>query len=695
MSFRSKLLLGMMVPLGLLIVQIFAVNKYIRASQSAVEFIVSAHTVIEADFKATELIAELRTDVKRLPSRYVSDPKQAEQGANVLEALWVKLEQLIAFIGKSDASQKVPPSVAAAMMHAFTEASNEFELTTQITQSEEANLDELFKRAIYIDNSLESLSEALNDMAIELRKLQETAVDHERKIHKHPAQAGLIIGGLAALLLLLFAWFFATKSFRPVSDLMAGADRVAQGVLTQPVPVRSGDELGVLAKSFNAMANELQSSYTNLEQKIDERTRELARSVEELKALGKISQAVNSTLDLEEVLSAIVEQAVGLSEADGGAIYQFIDQSNTLELRAASQLDETLVEVLRDSPLKMDEGAMSQSISLREPVQLTSASDVQLFHNLVTVRSALESSGIQALLVLPLMNKNQPVGGLIVARRAAGNYTPKIVALLESFAMQSAIAIQNARLYNQLWEKSTELELASQHKSQFLANMSHELRTPLNAIIGYTELVQDSIYGDVPDKVHEVLERVHKNGQHLLGLINSVLDLSKIEAGLFTLQLEEYSMPDIIRNALATVESLAAEKQLKLITDIEPELPMGKGDEQRLLQVLLNLVGNAIKFTNTGEVSVNAMLKDELFYVAISDTGPGIGEEDQLAIFDEFQQVDNSSTREQGGTGLGLAITKKIILMHGGEIGVHSSIGNGSTFWFRIPLQVNHQREAA
>ncbi|MBX2885566.1 MAG: GAF domain-containing protein, partial [Granulosicoccus sp.] len=500
---------------------------------------------------------------------------------------------------------------------------------------------------------------------------------------------------LAAILLLLFAWFFATKSFRPVSDLMAGADRVAQGVLTQPVPVRSGDELGVLAKSFNAMANELQSSYTNLEQKIDERTRELARSVEELKALGKISQAVNSTLDLEEVLSAIVEQAVGLSEADGGAIYQFIDQSNTLELRAASQLDETLVEVLRDSPLKMDEGAMSQSISLREPVQLTSASDVQLFHNLVTVRSALESSGIQALLVLPLMNKNQPVGGLIVARRAAGNYTPKIVALLESFAMQSAIAIQNARLYNQLWEKSTELELASQHKSQFLANMSHELRTPLNAIIGYTELVQDSIYGDVPDKVHEVLERVHKNGQHLLGLINSVLDLSKIEAGLFTLQLEEYSMPDIIRNALATVESLAAEKQLKLITDIEPELPMGKGDEQRLLQVLLNLVGNAIKFTNTGEVSVNAMLKDELFYVAVSDTGPGIGEEDQLAIFDEFQQVDNSSTREQGGTGLGLAITKKIILMHGGEIGVHSSIGNGSTFWFRIPLQVNHQREAA
>jgi len=244
------------------------------------------------------------------------------------------------------------------------------------------------------------------------------------------------------------------------------------------------------------------------------------------------------------------------------------------------------------------------------------------------------------------------------------------------------------RLYQQL-------EAASRHKSQFLASMSHELRTPLNAILGYTELIIDDIYGAVPDKIRDVLERVQQSGKHLLGLINAVLDLSKIEAGRLTLSLADYSMQEVVQTVFAAVESLAAEKRLALNISVPPDLPPGRGDEQRLSQVLLNLVGNAIKFTDAGEVSIQVTATDGVFTVAVSDTGPGIAEADQQKIFEEFQQADSSSTRKQGGTGLGLAITKKIIEMHGGRIWVESRLGKGSTFWFTLPVHVERQREVA
>ena len=244
-------------------------------------------------------------------------------------------------------------------------------------------------------------------------------------------------------------------------------------------------------------------------------------------------------------------------------------------------------------------------------------------------------------------------------------------------------------------EKSRALELASQHKSQFLANMSHELRTPLNAILGYTELITDEIYGPVPEKISGVLERVEHNGRHLLGLINAVLDLSKIEAGQLTLALEDYSPREVIYEAVSAVESLASEKGLALSAKLPEQLPNGRGDAARLKQVLLNLLGNAIKFTDQGEVRVSMTLDGDGFTIAVSDTGPGIAPEQQTHIFEEFQQVDNSITREKGGTGLGLAIAHKIIALHGGEIGVKSEPGRGATFWFSVPVYVQRQQEAA
>jgi two-component system, NtrC family, sensor kinase len=246
----------------------------------------------------------------------------------------------------------------------------------------------------------------------------------------------------------------------------------------------------------------------------------------------------------------------------------------------------------------------------------------------------------------------------------------------------------------ELAEKGRQLELASQHKSQFLANMSHELRTPMNAILGYTELIMDHIYGEVPEKISEVLERVQQSGHHLLDLINDVLDISKMEAGQLTLALNDYSLAEVVQTVFSAVESLAVEKGLALTVSLLPDLPLGKGDERRLAQVLLNLLGNAIKFTEVGEVQVRVTAADGAFTVAVSDTGPGISEADQQKIFEAFQQADSSITRKKGGTGLGLSIVKRIIEMHGGRVWVESRLGKGSTFWFTLPIRVEQQKEA-
>jgi signal transduction histidine kinase len=240
-----------------------------------------------------------------------------------------------------------------------------------------------------------------------------------------------------------------------------------------------------------------------------------------------------------------------------------------------------------------------------------------------------------------------------------------------------------------------QLEEASRHKSQFLANMSHELRTPLNAVLGYAELMLDNVYGAISEKMRDVLQRIESNGRHLLGLINDVLDLSKIEAGQLTLALADYSLANVVHTVFSAVEPLASEKHIALKIDVAPDLPVGRGDERRLTQVLLNLVGNAIKFTDAGEVSLAASAADGSFHVAVRDTGPGISAADQAKLFRDFQQGDNAITRKKGGTGLGLAISKRIVELHGGRIWLQSSPGRGSTFAFTIPVVVQDRPRAA
>ncbi|HYM02232.1 MAG TPA: ATP-binding protein, partial [Stellaceae bacterium] len=334
--------------------------------------------------------------------------------------------------------------------------------------------------------------------------------------------------------------------------------------------------------------------------------------------------------------------------------------------------------------------AVGQAARTRAPVQVSDLHEDPA----QPVQNLLVHAGYRALLVVPLLSPDGIVGALVVRRREPGEFAASSIDLLRTFAAQSVVAIQNARLFREIEEKSRQLEIASRHKSQFLANMSHELRTPLNAVLGYSEMLLDGLYGTLPDKAMGVLERVQANGKHLLGLINDVLDLSKIEAGQLTLSLEDYSMPALVKQVIAATESLARAKGLALDAAIANGLPIGRGDERRLTQVLLNLVGNAIKFTDTGSVNISAEAADGQFKVAVHDTGLGIAEADQARIFEEFQQVDNTSTRKKGGTGLGLAIAKRIIEMHGGTLTVESAPGSGSTFRMILPVRAK-QKEAA
>jgi signal transduction histidine kinase len=240
----------------------------------------------------------------------------------------------------------------------------------------------------------------------------------------------------------------------------------------------------------------------------------------------------------------------------------------------------------------------------------------------------------------------------------------------------------------QLQTLNEQLERASKAKSDFLASMSHELRTPLNSILGYTELVLDEIYGEVPAKIRDVLERVQQSGRHLLGLINDVLDLSKIEAGSMELSPTEYSVRDIVETVSSALRSLAAEKGLEFVAGAQADIPVAFGDGRRIAQCLMNLAGNALKFTKQGRVEIWVERQGETLVYRVSDTGIGISQDQLESIFAEFQQADSTITNEYGGTGLGLSITKKFVEMHGGRIWVESEVGKGSTFFFSLPLRL-------
>ncbi len=483
--------------------------------------------------------------------------------------------------------------------------------------------------------------------------------------------AGLVLSVLASL-------FLARRMVQPIRALQSGAERIGAGKLDQRIDVRTGDELEALADQFNSMSAQLGESYANLEQKVEARTHELSESLEQQTATSEILRVISrSRDDIQPVFDAIVQSCSTLFGES--AVSLWLSAGDTIQEPARANRRQGLAEVPLD----------------RESVLGTCILDSRLMHipdllevvdEYPRVRQLGLAQNLRSALLAPLIRDGKAIGAITVNRAAPGAFRDKDINLLQIFADQAVIAIENVRLFNEIQEKSLQLEIANKHKSEFLANMSHELRTPLNAIIGFSEVLEERMFGELNEDQGEFVRDIHDSGKHLLSLINDILDLSKIEAGRMELDVSEFDLPAAIGNAMTLVKERAARQNTRLKSEIEPAIEAFFADERKFKQIMLNLLSNAVKFTPAGgTITVRARAVDQGVEIAVADSGVGIAAGDQAAVFEEFKQVGTDYTRKAEGTGLGLALTKKFVELHGGRIWLESEPQKGSTFSFFLP----------
>jgi len=464
--------------------------------------------------------------------------------------------------------------------------------------------------------------------------------------------------------------------------MLRESEAVGAIIVARREPGRFSDAELELLKTFADQAV-IAIENVRLFKELEARTAALTRSVEQLTALGEVGRAVSSTLDLETVLTTIVSRAVQLSGLDGGVVFEYDEGAEEFVQRAATETGGALAQARRTTRIPKGQGVLGRTAITLEPVQVPDITVPGAYES--RLRGNLIESGIRAILAVPMVREGRVIGCLGVTRNRVGEFPAETIEMLRTFATQSALAIQNARLYRELVQKSRELEAASQHKSEFLANMSHELRTPLNAIIGFSDALLDRMFGDVNEKQEEYLRDISESGGHLLSLINDILDLSKIEAGRMELELADFNLPQAIQNALILVGERAIRRGIALHQVIEERVGDIRADERKVKQVLLNLLSNAIKFTpEGGRIEVRAVPVNGSVEVSVTDTGIGIAPEDQEAVFEEFRQV-GAADKKAEGTGLGLALSRKFVELHRGRIWVTSQVGVGSTFTFTLP----------
>jgi signal transduction histidine kinase len=491
--------------------------------------------------------------------------------------------------------------------------------------------------------------------------------------------AGLLISALAAM-------WLARSMVRPIRTLQEGAARIGEGNLEQNIDIRTGDELQALAEQFNQMSAQLRESYAGLERKVEVRTAELQETLAHQRAAASILGIIASSVeDAKPVFDAIARAASSVIQ--NARVQLFLVRDGDLHHVGGTGLsDEQHEKMTRLYPRPLASTsyagtAILEKRTLHVPDVLADPNSPEL------TKTVTETTGLRAILAVPMIREGEAIGCITTSSAEPGAFTDKQITLLKSFSDQAVIAIQNARLFREIQDKSRQLEIANQHKSDFLANMSHELRTPLNAIIGFSEVLVEKMFGEVNDKQLDYLKDIHSSGKHLLSLINDILDLSKIEAGRMELDIADFDLRSALENAMTLVKERAQRNGIALSLEVDLSLGMFRGDERKFKQILLNLLSNAVKFTpEGGKVGVAARPAAGVLEVSVSDTGVGIAAADQALVFEEFKQVGTDYTRKAEGTGLGLALTKRFVELHGGTLRLASQPGKGSTFTFTIPL---------
>jgi len=421
---------------------------------------------------------------------------------------------------------------------------------------------------------------------------------------------------------------------------------------------------------------------------LEARNRELTEALGRETATSEILRTISAAhADAQPVFEAIVQNAVRLCGAAYGGVYRF---------------DGKLIHSVAHYNFTPDQLEQWRRLFPRPPVRKTPLDRAINCGSVVRISDAetdpdsefpaetllnLRARGVHSMLIVPMFRHSDVIGVISLVHQEVGAFSDAHIELLQTFADQAVIAIENVRLFKELEGANRELSVASQHKSEFLANMSHELRTPLNAIIGFSEVLSERMFGDLNEKQEEYLKDIYASGTHLLSLINDILDLSKIEAGRMELELTDFDLPTALDNALTLVRERAGRRSITLRTSVDERLGEVRADERKIRQVVLNLLSNAIKFTpESGRIEVAAVPRDGSVEISVADTGVGIAREDHEAVFEEFRQVGTADKKVEG-TGLGLTLCRKFVELHGGRIWVKSEVGVGSTFTFTIPVR--------
>lgn len=481
-------------------------------------------------------------------------------------------------------------------------------------------------------------------------------------------------GAIILLMAALIGLWISNRLVVPIQELAVAAQQIGAGEWDTPLPTASEDEIGILSGVFGTMAQELKSLVSGLEQRVAERTRDLSVAAD-------VSKQITTELELNQLLQKVVQLTVPGFNLYNASIFLLETERETLELTASADEMSKLLpnDIIPPLPIAAEPSVIALAARNRKAVLVDDVTTSPAYKGIPELPETRSEAAI------PILLGERLLGVFDLQSRLPNRFTKEDLRVLTTLAEQVAVAVRNAQLFTEAANAREEAELANKVKSQFLANMSHELRTPLNAIINFTGFVADGLLGPLNDEQTENLQKSLDSSEHLLNLINDILDLSKIEVGMMELFLQEIDMNSLLTNITATARGLASNKSVDVHTHIEEDLPKFQGDKRRVRQVLLNLVSNAVKFTNEGTIHIEAKYREEEIYIAVKDTGVGIDAKNYHLVFESFGQASHNMVTSPS-TGLGMPISKYFVEAHGGKIWFESEAGKGSAFFVTFPI---------